>query len=92
MILDPYFPRAIRHRVHAASDALDKIIDMLDVNVPAQGEMEKLKAMLEETDIDKILSNGLHEFVDVFQFNLNVVDESLYRSFFALDEKSLATN
>ena len=92
LILDPYFPRAIRHCVHAASDALDKIIDMLDVNVPAQGEMEKLKAMLEETDIDKILSNGLHEFVDVFQFNLNVVDESLYRSFFALDEKSLATN
>lgn len=83
LILDPYFPRAIHHCVHAASDALDKIIDILDVTVSAQDEMAKLKAMLDDTDIDEILKGGLHEFIDAFQFNLNVVDDSIYRSFFA---------
>lgn len=85
LILDPFLPRAILHCVNAAADALAVIIEMLDVDVPVQNEMGKLKQMLTETDVDVILAGGLHEFVDVFQFNLNVVDDALYKSFFALD-------
>jgi hypothetical protein len=28
----------------------------------------------------------LHEFIDIFQFNLNIVDQVIYRSFFELKE------
>ena len=86
LVLDPHFPRAIRYCVNSASQALGRIIEMLDVSVPVEEEMAKLKVMVDEADIDVILNNGLHEFIDIFQFNLNVVDESLYHSFFALEK------
>ena len=86
LVLDPHFPRAIRYCVNSASEALERIVSMLNVSVPVQGEMAKLRAMVDDADIDLILNSGLHEFIDVFQFNLNVVDESLYRSFFAIEQ------
>jgi uncharacterized alpha-E superfamily protein len=49
--------------------------------------MAKLKASLDEATIDGILKGGLHEFIDIFQFNLNVVDEAMYRSFFAFERR-----
>jgi len=84
LILDPCFPRAIHFCIHTATHSLSHIIDTLDVKVSAQEEMDKLRATLDDTHIDAVLQNGLHEFIDVFQFNLNVVDEALYHSFFAI--------
>lgn len=88
LILDPNFPRAIHYCIHTAARSLNYITDMLGVDVPATAEMQKLKATLADADIDSILTNGLHEFVDVFQYNLNVVDTSLYNSFFALEKQA----
>lgn len=86
LILDPHFPRAIHYCVHAAARSLERITTMLDVHVPAENEMEKLVSMVDSADIKVVLQNGLHEFVDTFQFNLNVVDQSLYNSFFTLEK------
>jgi uncharacterized alpha-E superfamily protein len=88
LVLDEHFPRAIRCCIHAASKSLEEITARLNVEVPASFEMEKLKATLDTTTVETILSGGLHEFVDIFQFNLNVVDAALYRSFFALEKPS----
>lgn len=85
LLLDEDFPRSIRHCVSTASNALERITALLNVSVPAQDEMAKLKTMIETVDLDTVLSGGLHEFIDVFQFNLNVVDDALYHSFFALE-------
>ncbi len=86
LILDPHFPRAIHYCVNTAARSLGYITDILGVTVPATKEMATLKSALDDTDIDTILEKGLHGFVDVFQFNLNVVDDALYRSFFALEK------
>lgn len=86
LVLDPYFPRSIHYCVNAAVDSLKNITDMLEVSTPAEREIEKLQATLEDTKIEILLDNGLHEFVDAFQFNLNVVDETLYNSFFSLEK------
>jgi hypothetical protein len=43
--------------------------------------------MLDDTHIDAVFHVGPHQFIDVFQFNLNGVDQSLYHSFF--DPKKL---
>lgn len=86
LVLDPYFPRAIRYCVHAAADSLQHITDMVEVTTPAVNEMATLRASLDGVEMKTLLDNGLHEFVDVFQFNLNIVDEALYNSFFALDK------
>jgi uncharacterized alpha-E superfamily protein len=87
LILDPNFPRALRYCVHAATLSLLCITDMLEITVPAQKEMAKLQAMLDDTHIDAVFEVGPHQFIDVFLFNLNVVDQSLYHSFF--DPKKL---
>ncbi len=86
LVLNEDFPRAIRFCVNNASLSLGCITNMLDVNVTASKEMETLKASLDNADIEVILNKGLHEFIDVLQFNLNVVDEALYRSFFAFEK------
>ena len=85
LVLDPHFPRAIRHCIHTAAESLETITGMLQVNSPATTEMKKLLASIESSDTTDILSKGLHEFIDIIQFNLNVVDRSLYQSFFAVE-------
>lgn len=89
LILDKDFPRAIHFCVNTAARSLGYITTMLKIEVTATKEMAKLRDSLDNTDIDTILNNGLHEFIDMFQFNLNVVDEALYQSFFALKKSSL---
>ncbi len=86
LVLDPNFPRAIRHCIRTAADSLATISAMLEVAVPATEEMQKLKASLDDCDTSGILTTGLHEFIDIFQFNLNIVDRSLYHSFFAVEQ------
>ena len=86
LIFDPNFPRAISHCIRMASRSLAHITKLLDVSVPATDEMLKLQSMIEDTNLETVLNNGLHEFVDIFQFNLNVVDTALYQSFFALEK------
>ncbi len=74
LVFNPAFPRSLVHCVTAAADSLQAITTELDVKVPAHGEMTKLKKTLASTSIETVLGNGLHEFIDIFQFNLNVVD------------------
>jgi hypothetical protein len=57
---------------------------MTGVDMGAKSEMAKLQQMLLLTNVDKVLADGLHEFIDIFQFNLNIVDQVIYRSFFEL--------
>ncbi len=82
LILDPYFPRAIRYCIRAARNSLLRITRILGVDVSAEEEFSILEAMLDGANIDAVLRGGLHEFIDQFQFNLNVVDRSLDKSFF----------
>jgi len=84
LIFDKYFPRSITYCVNIAADSLDAIISELGVNVSAKQEMEKLRTSLASYSIDGILGNGLHEFIDIFQFNLNIVDQAINKSFFEI--------
>ena len=83
LILNPIFPRSMLFCITAASESLNAIINELDVKVDGQKEMKKLLKNLSDADIKTVLGNGLHEFIDIFQFNLNIVDQAIYRSFFA---------
>lgn len=83
LIFDAGFPRSMAHCVSTAARSLNAITKELNVKVPAQAEMATLQKTLASTRIEAVLSNGLHEFIDIFQFNLNVVDQAVYRSFFA---------
>jgi uncharacterized alpha-E superfamily protein len=86
LILDPHFPRSMAYCVGATSRSLQAITALLHTQVPAQAEIDKLQKSLTATPINDVLANGLHEFIDIFQFNLNIIDRAIYRSFFALPE------
>lgn len=83
LIFDKTFPRSMLFCVNSAAKSLKAITTELDIEVKAQEEMDKLRDMLLTTSIDQVLANGMHEFIDIFQFNLNVVDQAIYHSFVA---------
>jgi len=83
LVFDKHFPRSMMFCVTSMHKSLRAITQELGVQVEAQGEVEKLCKTLSSTAIDDVLASGLHEFIDIFQYNLNIVDQSIYRSFFA---------
>ena len=85
LIFDEHFPRSIRHCIHTATRSLMHITNTLEIIVPPTKHITQLQSSLDYTDVDTILNNGLHEFVDTFQYNVNIVDTSLYHAFFSLE-------
>lgn len=85
-VLDSEFPRSIHYCITTANDSLHAIsgtpIGMYR-NAPEQ-HLGQLRAELAYTDTRQIVSRGLHEFLDGLQTKLNVVDQSIYDTFFAL--------
>ena len=85
-VLDSEFPRSILCCITTANDSLHAIsgtpIGMYR-NAPEQ-HLGQIRAELAYTDTRQIVSRGLHEFLDSLQTKLNVVDQSIYDTFFAL--------
>jgi hypothetical protein len=50
----------------------------------AEQRLGQLRAELAYTDTHQIVTRGLHEFLDAFQTKLNLVDQGIYDTFFAL--------
>lgn len=84
MIFSLEFPRAMAFCVRSAMKSLKAVTGEQAEGVPAVLEIQKLQDMLSATSVEVVLANGLHEFIDVFQFNLNIVDRAIHRSFFDL--------
>lgn len=85
LILDKYFPRSIFYCVNTANRSLHRIAGMLGIYVQTCDEMNKLEKILDNIKIDTVLENGLHEFIDTLQFNLNIIDRSLHETFFEIE-------
>jgi uncharacterized alpha-E superfamily protein len=86
LVLDHEFPRSIHYCLTTANDSLHAIsgtpIGMY--RNPAEQRLGQLRAELAYTDTRQIIARGLHEFLDAFQTKLNLVDQSIYDTFFAL--------
>lgn len=86
LVLDPSFPRAVRFCVDRADDSLHQIVGSPAGsyrNVSEQ-RLGRLKSELAYTDVDSIIGQGMHEFVDGLQQKLNAVGEGIFETFFAL--------
>lgn len=86
LILDHEFPRSIHHCLTAANDSLHAISGTpvgMYRNL-AEQRLGQLRAELAYTDIQQIIARGLHEFLDAFQTKLNMADQCIYDTFFAL--------
>jgi uncharacterized alpha-E superfamily protein len=84
LVLDPDFPRSIRHSIARAVDSLDVIRAGSTTQYTSVNLLSELGRELEEMDVETMIRSGLHEFLDSLQFRLNDVGAALQRDFFAL--------
>jgi uncharacterized alpha-E superfamily protein len=96
LIFDTQFPRSIRHCITKAQICLHRItkaeVCVLDpdgaslgaVHNPAEKRLGRLNADLEYTDIDEVIEQGMHEYLDGLQTRLNQVDMAIGTTFFNL--------
>ncbi len=86
LVLDVSFPRSISFCVNHADESLHQIVGSplgSYSNLPEQ-LMGRLKAQLAYADVDTVINQGLHEFVDHLQSELNHIGGAVHETFFAM--------
>lgn len=91
LILDRDFPRSIHACIIEAEEAMRRITGSPEgtFSNPAERRLGQLRAQLAYANIEDIIADGLHEFLDDFQARLNDVDRTIFDTFFALQPASL---
>lgn len=96
LLLDREFPRSILFCLARAENSLHEISGsrIWSFVNPAEKLLGKLRSDLDYTDIRDIFNQGLHEYIDLLQFRMNEIDQSLYETFFdpGIFEPSPRTN
>lgn len=82
LLFSKAFPRSVFFCLDDAAHALKTLTEDIDKPNKAVIEMAILNKTIQSSDAAHIIATGLHEFIDVFQYNLNLVDEAIYESFF----------
>lgn len=85
LLFDPLFPRALRYCVDLAEASLHSITggQRGSARNPAERHLGRLRAELEYAEVEDVVHQGLHEWVDAFQGKLNRVGEAVHDTFFA---------
>ncbi|HEY9647921.1 MAG TPA: alpha-E domain-containing protein [Chroococcidiopsis sp.] len=86
LILDREFPRSMQFCLLQAERSLCQIagIPLGTWSNPAERALGKLRAQLDYLTMDDIIQQGLHEFLDDLQTQINTIDDAIYQSFFTL--------
>lgn len=90
LILDHEFPRAMLYCISKSEESLHDITGTprgAYSNV-AEQRIGSLRSDLAFTSSTDILKKGLHEFIDAFQNSINLVDSSIYKTFFEIHSVS----
>ncbi|KPA14034.1 protein containing DUF403, bacteria [Candidatus Magnetomorum sp. HK-1] len=84
LVFEDNFPRSIRYCVNKAKESMHRITgsSMESSLTVAEKSIGRLKADLDYTDIEEVISTGMHEFIDNFQKKLNNVDNAINVTFF----------
>lgn len=86
LVLDRHFPRAIQFCVNHADDSLHAISGSPQNTFQnsAEQRLGRLRAELSYGDVQSIVDQGLHQFIDNLQVKLNGIAESIQDTFFAM--------
>ncbi|NIT14137.1 MAG: alpha-E domain-containing protein [Candidatus Dadabacteria bacterium] len=84
LIMDDEFPRAIRYCLIHSQRSLRTITGTASGTYKNDAErfLGKLSAELDYSHTDEIITEGLHEFLDKFQSDINLVGDSIHKTFF----------
>jgi uncharacterized alpha-E superfamily protein len=85
LVLDREFPRSIHHTISGADDCLHAITGTPRGGFQYRSEqgLGMLKAELDFASVERIIRNGLHEYLDGLQVKMNGIGDALVADFFA---------
>jgi uncharacterized alpha-E superfamily protein len=85
LILDRLFPRAVHYCLIRVEHSLNAISGSAEGTFqnPAEKRVGQLRSLLDYTDIEDIISKGLHEFLDNLQSRLNGVGAAVSEMYFS---------
>ncbi|KAA3595602.1 MAG: alpha-E domain-containing protein [Candidatus Scalindua sp. AMX11] len=88
LALDTNFPRSMHYCLIAAERSLHAITgtSIFSFSTAAEKELGKLRSEMDYTDIEDIMNQGLHEYLDAFQMKHNRVSEVIFETFFSIRE------
>jgi uncharacterized alpha-E superfamily protein len=94
LVLDHNFPRAIHHCIHNADDCLHAITGtpMGSFRYRSEQLMGLLHAELDFTSVDRVIGDGLHEYLDDLQTKMNAIGDNLLLDFFARRQQTMAAS
>jgi uncharacterized alpha-E superfamily protein len=86
LVLSRRFPRSVRYCLGKAERSLHAITgtDTETWGTPAERELGRLVASVTSSDVEGILSRGLHETIDEMQTHMNEVGAAVQQTFFAM--------
>ncbi|WP_417388782.1 alpha-E domain-containing protein [Gimesia sp.] len=90
LILDTYFPRAMHFCLRKAQESLRCITGSTAgtfLNL-AEQRMGLLCSTMDYTSVEDIIQQGLHQYIDGFQNQLNSVGEAIHEDFFTTSQQS----
>ncbi len=92
LVIDREFPRAIHHCIRVADESLHAVTGtpMGTFSCRSEQLMGPLRAELEFISVDRVLQEGLHEYLDGLQVKMNVIGDSISDDFFAWRRQSQA--
>ncbi|UCD12467.1 MAG: alpha-E domain-containing protein [Nitrospinaceae bacterium] len=90
LIFDREFPRSVLYCVNRAEQAFAKIHGTPSgvYTSDLARKFGRLTGKLNYSHIDDVMANGLHEYLDGIQSNLNAVGEAIHDEFFAIKPMS----
>jgi uncharacterized alpha-E superfamily protein len=90
LILDKDFPRSIHYCVALAQQSLHAITKspFNTYENLAEKQLGQLRANLDYADIETIMQQGLHQYLDRIQVALNEIGESIRQRFFELSDEA----
>lgn len=84
LILDSEFPRSILNCLLRSENSIERLCaSKMGVNNEAQERIKVLRTQLENIDINVIITQGLHEYLDNMQVKLNEVSTAIYNDYFS---------
>jgi uncharacterized alpha-E superfamily protein len=94
LVLDREFPRAILFCLLCAEESLLAIsgTPMGLFRNEAEKRLSSLRSSLAYSNVDDIITRGLHEFLDDLQTGINRAGEGIFNTFFALDAPARFTS
>ena len=81
LIYDTEFPRSLSYCLLTTLKSMRAIVGYTKTECAALTELDSFYKELKNCEIETILRDGLHEFIDRFQQNLNHIDQEIRTSF-----------